>query len=84
MLPSRKDQGGFGFVELLLVVTAVAVLVIFAYSRMDKRQDAAREAAADTVAAVKAGDEQLCDVSNEYCTEEQKRERAEAQRHRRR
>ena len=84
MLPSRKHQGGFGFVELLLVVTAVAVLVIFAYSRMDKRQDAAREAAADTVAAVKARDEQLCDVSNEYCTEDQKRERAEAQRHRRR
>ena len=81
---SRKNQSGFGFVELLLVVTAVAVMVIFAYTRMEKRQDEAREAAAQTVAAVKARDEQLCDISAEYCTDEQKRERADAQRRRRR
>jgi prepilin-type N-terminal cleavage/methylation domain-containing protein len=83
MQASRKRQGGFGFVELLLVVTAVAVLVVFAYTRMEKREDAAREATAQTVAAVKARDEQLCDISAEYCTDEQKRERTQAQRRRR-
>ena len=83
MHASRRRQSGFGFVELLLVVTAIAVLTIFAYTRMDKRQDAAR-AAGETVAAVKARDEQLCDISAEYCTEEQKRERAQAERRRRR
>ena len=39
---ARDDQGGFGIVELLLVATAVAVLTVFAYTRMEKRQDAAR------------------------------------------
>ncbi len=84
MHSARKYQSGFGFVELLLVVTAVAVLAVFAYTCMEQREDAAREATAQTVAAVKSRDEQLCDISTEYCTEEQKRERALAQRHRRR
>ena len=84
MSSSRKSQSGFGFVELLLVVTAVMVLAIFAYTRMEKREDAAREATAQAVATVKARDEQLCDISNEYCSEEQKAERARGQRRRHR
>lgn len=84
MCALREKQSGFGLVELLLVVTAVEVLTIFAYRHMEQRQDAAREAAAETMAAVKARDEQLCEISTEYCTEEQMRERALAQRRRRR
>ena len=84
MHSARKYQSGFGFVELLLVVTAVAVLAVFAYTCMEQREDAAREATAQTVAAVKSRDEQLCDISTEYCPEAQTRARALAQRHRRR
>ena len=81
---SRKNQSGFTLVELLLVITAVMMLAIFAYTRMEKRENAAREATAQAVATVKARDEQLCDISSEYCTDEQKAERAQAQRTRRR
>jgi len=80
MRASRKNQSGLSLVELLLVVTAVMVLAIFAYKRMEKREDAARDAAAQAVATAKARDEQLCDISSEYCTDEQRAERAQGQR----
>jgi prepilin-type N-terminal cleavage/methylation domain-containing protein len=72
---SREAQRGFTLVELLISVTAIMVLVAFAYVRMDKNQDVARQAAQQTADTIKAQDEQLCAISADYCTDEQKRKR---------
>ena len=41
----RQNQRGFAFVELLLVLTAVALLVLFGSTRMGrKNEEAARQA----------------------------------------